>query len=399
MALSRLLRLRIGVTSSLRDGEKMKKKDLLAQTRKALLGIATELGIKGRTRMAKEELARAILDREAAAPEGGVDGRPPPDRERRHKPVREKQLVRRSWREQQTAVQHAKFEAKAAMAPGPPEAPAKGPATARMRQLAPSHAEDRIVLLVRDPYWIHVYWDVSRQTLLEAKVAFGDEWEGVQSMLRVYDVTGIDFDGGNARSYFDIEISGGANNWYINSSVPNRTFCVDVGLISPSGRFLVLARSNKATTPRDMPSSEVDEEYMVPNWEFDKIYALSGGFTFDSRSGSIELRELIERALGAEVGSGAPGSMAITSPGAEVVRGRGFWFRVGAELIVYGATEPDAQVTVQGRPIELRPDGTFSLRFALPDGVQVIPARARAAHGEEEITITSTVEKRTDSES
>lgn len=391
------MRLRIGVTFSLRDGETMKKKDLLAQTRKALLEIASELEIKGRTRMAKEELARAILNSEAAAAEGEVEGDSPLDRERRREPLREKQLVRRSWREQQTAVQHAKFEAEAAMAPVPPEARGKGPAPARIRELPPSEAGDTIVLLVRDPYWIHVYWDVSRQTLLEAKVAFGDEWEGVRSILRVYDVTGIDFDGDNAHSYFDIEISGGASNWYINASVPNRTYCVDIGLISPSGRFLVLARSNKATTPRDMPSNEVDEEYMIPNWEFDKVYALSGGFTFDSGSGSIELRELIERALGAEIGSGAPGSMAVMSPGAEVIRGRGFWFRVGAELIVYGATEPDAKVTVQGRPIELRPDGTFSLRFALPDGVQVIPAKAEAGDGEEEITITSTVEKRTDS--
>jgi hypothetical protein len=217
-------------------------------------------------------------------------------------------------------------------------------------------------------------------------------------ILRVYDVTGVNFDGGNAHSYFDIGISDSAKNWYINTGNPSRSYMVDIGLLSPSGRFVVLARSNRATTPCNSPSNTKDEEYMVPNWEFDKIYALSGGFTFDSGSGSIELKELIEKALGAEIGSGAPGSMGVTSPGRAAEKGRGFWFRVGTELIVYGATEPDAKVTVQGRPVALRPDGTFSLRFALPDGFQVIPATAESADGIDEITITSTVEKSTERE-
>ncbi len=42
----------------------------------------------------------------------------------------------------------------------------------------------------------------------------------------------------------------------------------------------------------------------------------------------------------------------------------GFWLNINAELIVYGATEPGAQVTLGGRPIQLRPDGTFSCRFS-----------------------------------
>jgi hypothetical protein len=55
---------------------------------------------------------------------------------------------------------------------------------------------------------------------------------------------------------------------------------------------------------------------------------------------------------------------------------RGFWFNVNAELIIYGATEPTARVTIGGRQIKLRPDGTFSYRFALPDGQFELPAEA-----------------------
>ena len=47
---------------------------------------------------------------------------------------------------------------------------------------------------------------------------------------------------------------------------------------------------------------------------------------------------------------------------------KGFWFNINAELILYGATEPDARVTIGGRDIKLRKDGSFSYRFALPDG-------------------------------
>ena len=54
----------------------------------------------------------------------------------------------------------------------------------------------------------------------------------------------------------------------------------------------------------------------------------------------------------------------------------GFWFKVNAELIIYGSTERDAKVTIAGRPVALRADGSFSFRFALPDGNFTLPAIA-----------------------
>jgi uncharacterized protein len=65
-------------------------------------------------------------------------------------------------------------------------------------------------------------------------------------------------------------------------------------------------------------------------------------------------------------------------------------------VIVYGATEPDAAVTFQGRPVQLRPDGTFSFRFSLPDGKFVFDARAVSADGLEERVITPTVQRTTE---
>jgi hypothetical protein len=77
----------------------------------------------------------------------------------------------------------------------------------------------------------------------------------------------------------------------------------------------------------------------------------------------------------------APSSAALARPAGKARRG--FWFNINAELIVYGATEPDATVTVDGRPVTLRPDGTFTLRFALPDGEYALRAEAVAAGGDD----------------
>lgn len=371
----------------------MKKKDVLSETKKNLLEMAAGLGIRGRSKMGKAELVTAIVkagkSKKCKAPKVAAQ---PPGRQpkRRAEPIRETILVRKSWRAQQAVVQHAKYETKSAAAPKPAKPAAVAP---EAEDLPPAYGENRIILLVRDPYWIHVYWEISRDVLLGAKKTLKNDWFDAKSILRVYDVTGVDFDGTNANSYFDVDIGGGTDNWYVNTGVPNRTYCVEIGLLSASGRFVMLARSNKATTPRDAPSEVADEEWMIPDWEFEKIYALSGGFAIGT--GSLELKEMMEKALGGEVSSAAPSSFSISSPVGGRPRARGFWFRLGTELIVYGATEPDARVTLQGRPIQLRPDGTFTARFDLPDGEQVIPAVATSADGVDTLEITPVVRKKT----
>jgi hypothetical protein len=110
--------------------------------------------------------------------------------------------------------------------------------------------------------------------------------------------------------------------------------------------------------------------------------------------GSLEITELIRRRLSQDVtspttsfGNSSFGLTSPTSPfgggsaGAE--QPKGFWFNVNAELIIYGATEPNAKVTLGGHEIKLRSDGTFSYRFALPDGKYDLPAVAVSASGDD----------------
>jgi len=65
------------------------------------------------------------------------------------------------------------------------------------------------------------------------------------------------------------------------------------------------------------------------------------------------------------------------------IRPRQFWLVADAELIVYGATEPDATVTIGGRPIKLNPDGTFRFQMSFQDGLIDYPIMAVAADGEQ----------------
>jgi hypothetical protein len=96
------------------------------------------------------------------------------------------------------------------------------------------------------------------------------------------------------------------------------------------------------------------------------------GFTFPAPSSA----EIALAALAPEQRE----SISSPVPGPE--QQRSFWFNVNTELIVYGATDPSATVKIGNRPIRLRRDGTFSYRFALPDGYYELPAVATSFDGE-----------------
>jgi uncharacterized protein len=76
-------------------------------------------------------------------------------------------------------------------------------------------------------------------------------------------------------------------------------------------------------------------------------------------------------------------------------RPRQFWLMADAELIVYGATEPDATVTIGGRPVQLNSDGTFRFQMSFQDGVIDFPIFAVAADGEQNRAVHLKFERET----
>ncbi len=250
------------------------------------------------------------------------------------------------------------------------------------------YGEDKIVLQVRDPWWVHAYWEVCWPTRERLSLELGNDYNRARAALRVYDVTDIIFNGTNANRFFDIEVNLDAANWYIDTGGPGRSWCVDLGLRLPDGRFVTIVRSNTVFTPLDGPSWITDEEWMIPDDMFARLYGLGFGFGPSSPVGKGWKERL-------KLHIGSPGLFSVSSPVKKEAGPRSFWLAVNTELIVYGATESNAKLTIQGKPINLKPDGTFSLRFALPDSKQVIPVKAVSSDGVDEKTITPIVIKET----
>jgi hypothetical protein len=154
---------------------------------------------------------------------------------------------------------------------GPEQEPARDRSYA---ELPVHYGEERISLMVRDPYLAYVYWEVSPSRIEKEKAWFG--WSG-KLTVRVYDVTGVQFDGRNAVGYYDQEVNGPVGSWYFDLGRPAHSFLADIGLLSPEGRFLTLARSNYVMMPRDGVSDVVDEEWMLVDESFWKLYGFPGG--------------------------------------------------------------------------------------------------------------------------
>lgn len=105
--------------------------------------------------------------------------------------------------------------------------------------LPTEYGENRITLMTVDPWKLFAYWEVRGDTLAKLKGKL---------VLRVYDVTGIYFDGKNANIVFDIPIHERVGDSYIGVG-PNRDFIVAIGIASLEGSFTAIARSTKVTTP------------------------------------------------------------------------------------------------------------------------------------------------------
>lgn len=150
-------------------------------------------------------------------------------------------------------------------------------------ELPDRYNDNRIVAMVRDPYWLFAYWEINEEKRREIRTKYGPTaWEESQQVLRVYDVTDITFDGTNAVTYFDIGVGQFSSSWHIPVSKPGRTFLIDRGLILKSGEYVLLARSNFIATPADQVSSVIDEEWMLISELDRRLYRRLGQLPFGS---------------------------------------------------------------------------------------------------------------------
>jgi hypothetical protein len=303
-----------------------------------------------------------------------------------------------------------------------------------LADLPEGYGDSRIVLMPRDPQWAYTYWDIPN----EHKESLRSQG-GQQLALRIYDATDIDLDYQSPHSIQEYPSDELAREWYLPIPVSDRDYVVDIGYRCADGRWLVLARSAQVHVPPVYPSDWVDDQFITVSWDeevrgktflelvppsrrmtsvgagdnpiYDEIFGMAesaeaqriAGSLFGSMQhvpGSIVPEQSVSSyVFPSGVGMWAVPTMSgLTMSGAGMsgvgfsasmppIRPRKFWLVADAELIVYGATEPDAKVTIGGRPVQLNPDGTFRFQMSFQDGLIDYPIMAVAADGEQSRSI------------
>ncbi|MBD2461114.1 DUF4912 domain-containing protein [Oscillatoria sp. FACHB-1407] len=368
-------------------------------TLRQLRKIASEYGVSRYSRMRKEQLLTSIQEAQQAA---------------KYPPVASSRSL-----EAQEEVEAAKFDvgqtdrtggSLAAVDEGLPDLP-------------DGYGESRIVLLPRDPQWAYTYWDIPNSHKEDLR-----RQGGSRLALRFYDVTDIDINYQRPHSLQQYECDELSREWYLPVPVSDRDYVVEIGYVAGDGRWLLLARSAPVRIPPVYPSDWIDDQFITVSWDedlrgkkflelvppsrrmagagaigsnaiYDEIFGMAQSAEAQRVAGSLygSMQMVPEQAVSSYIFPSGVGMWALPtmsmsgigmsgvgfSASAPPIRPRQFWLVADAELIVYGATEPDATVTIGGRPIKLNPDGTFRFQMSFQDGLIDYPILAVAADGEQ----------------
>jgi len=292
-------------------------------------------------------------------------------------------------------------------------------------ELPEAYGTKKLSLTARDPHWLYAHWDLTReqQARLNLKSADG------HLVLRIY------ADRLEGHPLYELHVHPESRHWFLHVEHAGNSYAAELGYYTSLGRWTHVTTSSATVTPPDAAAAETDVEFAtIPielpfarlieivkaavrenlplaraveelrrsghpelpraaaapatTWTPQQEQALAKIVSIDEVRrvwmGSLEITELIRRRLAHDIsspGASSFGGSSLSSPFGGGEQSKGFWFNVNAELIIYGATEPDAKVTLGGHEIKLRPDGSFSYRFALPDGKYDLPAVAVSADG------------------
>jgi hypothetical protein len=316
-----------------------------------------------------------------------------------------------------------------------PKPPQENFSAESLGELPAAYGTGRLLLAARDPHWLYAHWDFTDEQLREHNRASCDG----HLVVRVFRnaVSGSPLS--------ETHVHPESRNWFIHVGQAGDGYVAELGYYTKrGGKWTSLAKSAAVVTPPDSMSEDASVEFAtipielsfrqmlallkqavrdnVPlveaiqqlrasghrglpdaatlatgRWTPAQERALAEVVSMDAVRrvwmGSLEITELLRGQLFKELSSIGAAQLGLTSSinvsslsspfGGGAAGRKGFWFNVNAELIIYGATEPDATVTIGGRRIKLRNDGSFSFRFALPDGKFNLPAIATSADGDD----------------
>ncbi len=281
-----------------------------------------------------------------------------------------------------------------------------------------SNTETRVVFLPRDPQWAYVFWEISEEDRKRAQK------EGASRLcLRLADVTGIHDGSAHPHTLQEVPVDSHSTEWYLPVPLCDRDYRVELGY-RISNAWMSLAFSSVARVPALHPSEQILDQFVPFSLEqsapaaapapvappaepsdsglHERLYQSATVHFRRRRVGSEEFQEPGDSASDSDLYGLSDSGVGLWASGRNesglggvAPRQRSFWLVADAELIVYGATDPSARLTIGGEDVPLSTDGTFRIQVPFRDGDQVYAIEATAADGEQKRNITLNFQRRT----
>ncbi len=270
-----------------------------------------------------------------------------------------------------------------------PSAPKSTVSASKKEPASHSFSPEYLVLMQRDPNWMHAFWDVNEKRIADALNGHS------KLVLRLYDISSdLTVRKAKNRKFRDVEVPAAAKSWYVQNQGTNACRAC-LGSVDSSGSFSPLLESSALQTfSFDGVNAVADNTFFKASIGAAGIGGFgSSGLTSPTANSWFERLASSSESLSS--GSLSSGAL-VNAPADSVNYGKDFFLWVKTRLIVYGGTRPDAHLQVRGEPFPLRADGTFSLEMDLPDSTQVIPVFATDKDGDFPTTIVPIVVKRTE---
>ncbi len=266
----------------------------------------------------------------------------------------------------------------------------------------------KLVFLPRDPEWAYVFWQISESDRDKAQSLGANKL-----CLRLYDASGIGEGNLNQGTLREIAVDSYSTEWYLPIPLADRDYKVELGY-KYGFKWMSLAFSSVSHVPGTQPSEQILDKFVPFNLDtpvsseppsimqknsqvqennglHERLYQAATSFPTRRKVGSEEFMENMNSTnFNSNLTDSGAGqwSSGLNESGIGVVKNKSFWLVADSELIVYGATDPSAKLTIGEEEVPLAADGTFRLQVPFRDGSQKYEIKAVDASGEQEKSIT-----------
>ena len=269
-----------------------------------------------------------------------------------------------------------------------------------------------VVFLPRDPDWAYVFWQISDFDREKAQSLGANKL-----CLRLYDASGSEGSNLNQGTLREIAVDSYSTEWYLPIPLADRDYKVELGY-KYGFNWMSLAFSSTSHVPGSHPSEQILDKFVpfnldstseiIPdisnplvseqNGMHERLYQAATNIPLRRKVGSEEFMENLNSTnLNDNLTESGAGkwSSGLNQSGSGLAKNRSFWLVADAELIVYGATEPSAKLTIGGEDVPLAADGTFRIQVPFRDGTQKYDIKAVDVSGEQEKSISMKFDRTT----